>query len=1164
MATPPSLRRVPIVLASSALSSFTSASRAAALALPELAFAAFFVGGVLRSTSGSIGPWLVILATLLGFAVRRLDLENWTLFISGGLTGRAERAFGPRAANAATGVVVVERVLVTALACAVFGQYVAASFFTVTTGYVRFAHQATSADFASVVALAMMAWLWLRARGGRLLTAAGRARHVWIAVGLLLVLLMFAVIAIAGRGAWSALLPSASDVLSPSRAGLRWQLGDVEWAAFALLAGFGRSASAIGVADSISRAAHELEPPRITGLRRTIAITGVTALLLTGGLSLTSLALVPAADPRLANAPLSALSHVAGPLWLQMLLTTAVIASGALLLGQTARAGLWGAEGAVVRLSQRNVLASQFQTLDRKTGTYVSAIDAAAVGAALAVVVTGSGVTWLASAYAVAVLWTLLFQTVTLLRFRKAARRPAPGVWAIALLLGVSAAGMLVHADAGAVGATGALASIAVLLGIRKAARTPEPTGLDDIGASELLPSDRLSIEQFDPRPGSILVPVRNPNLLTHLVAALRTPGDRDIVVVSVRLVGVDAVDAGTDETQPTPAERQLFSRVLAVAERHGRVVRLLIVPAKDVFDAIVSSVIRLQATDVYVGESTTLPAEAQARLLGEAWERAGAPPIHVGLTIYRHSGRVDMFHLGAHAPEMRPADLDLIHHLWLDAVKGVGPHVHHHDIVRAALTTMAEQMSGPDRDQALQAIRNVAKPAEELVAILRSRDYSRLRDMVRNRPASDLAELLSDLSPDDQAIAFRVLPRKDAAETFEYLDQDAREALLKTLSKEDVAALLNDMAPDDRTTFLDELPANVTRELLSLLTPKERAIAVTLLGYPERTVGRLMTPDYIAVREDWTVQAVLDYVRTHGRDSETLNVIYVVDQAGVLIDDIRIREFLLTDPGHRVRDLMDRHFEALKATDDQAVAVTAFRQYDRSALPVTDTAGVLIGIVTIDDVLDVAEEEATKDIQRIGGSEALDEPYMDISFRRMVQKRAGWLTALFLGEMLTATAMGFFQDEIAKVLVLALFVPLIISSGGNSGSQASTLVIRALALGEVTLADWWRVMRREILAGLALGTILATVGFVRITLWSALFHTYGEHWLLFAFTVALALIGVVMWGTLIGALLPLLIRRIGFDPATSSAPFVATLVDVTGLIIYFTVALVTLHGTLL
>jgi len=325
-----------------------------------------------------------------------------------------------------------------------------------------------------------------------------------------------------------------------------------------------------------------------------------------------------------------------------------------------------------------------------------------------------------------------------------------------------------------------------------------------------------------------------------------------------------------------------------------------------------------------------------------------------------------------------------------------------------------------------------------------------------------------------------------------------------------------------------------------------------------------LMTPDYIAVREQWTIQQVLDYIRRHGQDSETMNVIYVVDDHGVLIDDLRIRELLLAPPEERVADLMDRRFVALNAADGQDTAVTVFRREDRSALPVTDTTGVLIGIVTIDDVLDVVERATTKDIQRIGGSEALDEPYMQIAFWSMIKKRAGWLTALFLGEMLTATAMGAFEHEIERAVVLALFVPLIISSGGNSGSQASTLVIRAIALGEVKLRDWWLVARREIGAGLALGSILGSIGILRIAVWSAFSNLYGPHWPLVALTVGLALIGVVLWGTLIGSLLPFLLRRLGFDPAPSSAPFVATLVDVTGLVIYFSVGILVLHGTLL
>jgi magnesium transporter len=476
----------------------------------------------------------------------------------------------------------------------------------------------------------------------------------------------------------------------------------------------------------------------------------------------------------------------------------------------------------------------------------------------------------------------------------------------------------------------------------------------------------------------------------------------------------------------------------------------------------------------------------------------------------------------------------------------------------------MENQLSGPQRDEALAAIRDVARPAEELASVLRSGDYARLRDMLRNRHAGDVATLLTALGLEDQVVVFRVLPRKDAAAVFEYLPREAKESLLKTMAKEDVAALLNNMAPDDRTMFLEELPAAATRELLALLTPKERSVALTLLGYPEKSVGRLMTPNYVAVREQWSVREVLDYVREHGQDSETLNHVYVVDDQGLLVDDIRIREFLLAPLDKRVADLMDRRFVALKATDDQETGVAMFRKYDRTALPVTDTVGMLIGIVTIDDMLDVAEATATREIQRIGGSEALDEPYMTIAFTRMIQKRAGWLTALFLGEMLTATAMGAFEEEIAKAVVLALFVPLIISSGGNSGSQAATLAIRALALGEVGIRDWMRVMRREILAGLSLGAILGGIGFLRIALWSAFSDIYGEHWLLVAITVAVSLVGVVLWGTLMGSLLPFLMRRLGFDPAASSAPFVATLVDVTGLVIYFSVAVIILRGTLL
>ncbi|HXT52653.1 MAG TPA: magnesium transporter, partial [Thermoanaerobaculia bacterium] len=451
-----------------------------------------------------------------------------------------------------------------------------------------------------------------------------------------------------------------------------------------------------------------------------------------------------------------------------------------------------------------------------------------------------------------------------------------------------------------------------------------------------------------------------------------------------------------------------------------------------------------------------------------------------------------------------------------------------------------------------------------DVAELIRNRNFNELREFLLELPVPDLAELLADSSPEDRAVLFRLLPRELAAETFEYLPFEAQEELLKGLGDEQVARVLDDVRPDDRTAFLEELPGQVTARLLNLLSPSERAVARSLLGYPEDSIGRLMTPDYVAVRQGWAMDQVLAHVRKFGSDSETLNVLYVVDEGGKLLDDVRIREVLLADADKRVGDLMDGEFVVLNATDDQETAVAAFRRYDRTALPVVDSAGVLVGIVTVDDVLDVAEEEATEDIQKLGGSEALEEPYLAVGLSTLVRKRATWLIVLFLGEMLTATAMAFFEAEIARAVVLALFVPLIISSGGNSGSQAATLIIRALALGEVTLLDWWSIARREVMAGVALGTILGAIGFLRIAVWSAFSNVYGPHWLMIALTVAATLLGVVLWGTLVGSMFPLLLKKLGADPATSSAPFVATLVDVTGLVIYFTVASFLLRGKLL
>ncbi|HVU18105.1 MAG TPA: magnesium transporter [Candidatus Didemnitutus sp.] len=451
-----------------------------------------------------------------------------------------------------------------------------------------------------------------------------------------------------------------------------------------------------------------------------------------------------------------------------------------------------------------------------------------------------------------------------------------------------------------------------------------------------------------------------------------------------------------------------------------------------------------------------------------------------------------------------------------------------------------------------------------EISALIGNKNYAALKQKIAPWLPADLAPILAELPVEELAQLFRNCTQQLAAATFTYLDLEAKKKLLKALPQAQMAALLNDLPPDDRTAFLNELPLDLAMQLLGLLTPEERKVAQDLLAYPEHSVGRMMTLDFVSVRAEWTVQEALDFIRTHGFDRETLSMVYVTDDSGRLIDDIRVRRFLLADPALKVSALMDGNFATLAPEDDREKALQVFRKFDRIALPVVDPEGKIIGIVTADDMLDVASEEATEDIQKLGGSEALDEPYTTISLPRMVKKRASWLVILFLGEMLTATAMGYFEDEIAKAVVLSIFLPLVISSGGNSGSQASTLVIRAMALGEITLSGWWRVLRREIQAGLSLGVILGIIGFLRIVIWSFFSTIYGAHPYMIAATVGTALIGIVMWGSIMGAMLPFVLKKCGLDPATSSAPFVATLVDVTGLIIYFSVAMFMLRGTLL
>ncbi|MEO5820171.1 MAG: magnesium transporter [Vicinamibacteraceae bacterium] len=1168
-------RRVPIVLLTSALVSFLSVWRATALAVTELALGLFFVMGV----SGSrVGAWTLpamVGGAALAVWLRRLDIESWTLLIPGGLPGRVERAFGDRASRVASAAVLGERLFLAALASLVAGDYLASLLASAFGGW-ALSTQLTTQDLATLVAVAVIGTLWLSLRLGRALGPARVATGVWVGVGVLGVVAAWVVTSLFLAG--SARLSAAVALPVPAASAFG---RDGASSLLAALLACGLALPAIGAGDALTRLAHEFPAPRVGALRRTslivAAIHGVGLVAFTLGY----LVLIPIAErPMWTDIPLLGIvQHVTGPQAPRPFLQLALVAAAMLLLVPAVQSALGDAEQLLRRLATAGILPSALTRPHRRLGTLTRSIDAVAALSVGIVVASAGRVGWMAGGYAAAVAFTLVLRCLTLARLRrtlpKAPALSVPrgqegmsrrGTTALVLLAaGVTlvSVAMLAHGDGAWLASTALL--VVLVLALLRPRRALEDDEAAEAQGFELLASSAIALQEAQAQPGNLLVAVRHPHALDHVAAALQSAADREVVVVTVRLRGTDADGASTDGSTPLPAERLLFARVITLVERYARPVRLLVVSAPTVADGLATAVVQLRSAAVYVGESATLSAADQARLLGEAWERTAKPgDLDVRLVIHHRSGRTDSYQLGAHVPALSSADLDLIHRVWRDAVRTIGPHVHHHDVVRAALTHMEEQLNSSDRADVMARIRATAQPAEELTAVIRARDFTQLRDMVRNRPPNDVAEVLTALGVEDQVVAFRVLPRKDAAAVFEYLSHDSQEALLKAMAQEDVAALLNEMAPDDRTMFLEELPAAATRQLLALLTAEERAVAVNLLGYPDGSIGRLMTPDYVAVREHWTVREVLEYVRTHGRDSETLNVLYVVDDHHALVDDIRIREFLLTDPERQVSELMDRRFVALKATDDQDTAVAAFRQHDRTALPVTDTAGVLIGIVTIDDVLDVAEATATREIHRIGGSEALDEPYMRIAFGKMIRKRAGWLTALFLGEMLTATAMGAFEEEIAKAVVLALFVPLIISSGGNSGSQASTLVIRALALGELRLSDWWRVMRRELLAGLALGTILGSIGFLRITVWSGFSDIYGPHWLLVAITVALALVGIVLWGTLIGSLLPFLLRRLGFDPATSSAPFVATLVDVTGLVLYFSVAMVILRGTLL
>lgn len=455
-----------------------------------------------------------------------------------------------------------------------------------------------------------------------------------------------------------------------------------------------------------------------------------------------------------------------------------------------------------------------------------------------------------------------------------------------------------------------------------------------------------------------------------------------------------------------------------------------------------------------------------------------------------------------------------------------------------------------------------------EVIELIREGKYRELREALKTLDHADIAEFLTDLideqGAEDAAIAFRVLPRADASEVFAHLEPDDQEELIAKLGDERAIRVVESLDPDDRARLLDELPIEVTQRIIRNLSPETRRETQAILGYPPESVGRLMTPDYVRIRRNWNVGQALTQVRKYGRDAETINWVYVVNEDGKLVDDVHIRALILAEPETPVETLMDGRITTLVATDDREEAVRMMAKHDRSALPVIDGLGLLMGIVTYDDVADVAEIEATEDIHKLGGLEALRAPYFSIRVAEMLKKRAPWLAGLFVLQIATITVMSVFESRLSTATVLALFIPLIISSGGNTGTQAASILVRALALDHVNPGEWVRVMGRELLSGLGLGTLLGLIGFATVFVTHAIGLTSSEHTSAIAMVVGTAVVGIVLWGSLAGSLLPLFMQRIGLDPAASSSPLVATIMDVSGLLIYFTVAILFLRGTLL
>ena len=741
---------VRVVLATTTLLRLISPGRGAALTFVELGGAAFFASGVGERALGASAPWFILAAVLIGVALRRVDLEACALFIPGGLYGTVKEAFGKPTAKVAASTLLVEYLLLGALAASVAGHYVGA-LGTALLPLSRIKDTLPTEDVATLLAVGLLGLVWWRQRQGQSVPTDTVAWGVTLIVALLGVAVVWGTIDALAHGRWAALAPPLPRPYDAA-------------GALALLVGLGSCLFAVGGSEALTHVAPELQPPKIINLRRTARRVALFSVLLTAGIGFVAAALVPEAVRALwYDAPLVPLPpYLAGPVWIRSLLAIAGVVASVLLLGATVTRSALSSQTLLARLSNEGLLAGALRTQHARLGTPSRLIDMVAVAQISIVIMSAGQVSWLARMYAIGLVGAALLKIGALIEFR--ARKPGPrpfkvgfnfltsrrewplGLVLVAALLLIPATLVLVTGDPAAIAGAILVAILTAFLAVSERAAEAQGAGrpLDDF---QLMPATDLGLDHVDVRPGNLLVAVRRPHMLAHLAQALQAAGDRDVVAMTVRLTS-----AGAPDDQPAPQatedERRLFTAVVDMAERYGRAVRLLVVPASNVFDAVVDAVLRLHSSEVYTGESETLSADDQARLLGTAWERVPKSELlDVRLIIHHSSGRTATYHLGAHAPTLTPDDLNRIHALWLDVVKAVGPHVHHRDVVRASLIHMEQELRGPNRDAALDLVRQVARPAEELAAVVHQRDFGRLRDMVRNRDASELARVLTDLT---------------------------------------------------------------------------------------------------------------------------------------------------------------------------------------------------------------------------------------------------------------------------------------------------------------------------------------------------------------------------------------------------------------------------------